>query len=76
MLLVDIDGALGKPTNNKALIESFGRNNCINFYAVGGGIRSLDAANSYLSHFEHVVISSNLGVINDIPKETRSKIIV
>jgi phosphoribosylformimino-5-aminoimidazole carboxamide ribonucleotide (ProFAR) isomerase len=63
VLLVDIDGASDKEANNKSLIESLSLNSEVNLYAVGGGIRSVDAANNYLSYFQHIVISSNLDII-------------
>ena len=40
ILLVDIDGASGKPTNNQALITQIANNTNLNLFAVGGGIRS------------------------------------
>lgn len=63
MLLVDIDGASGKEVNNKNLIESLSKRPNLSFYAVGGGIRSIELANEYLNLFEHIVISSNLDII-------------
>lgn len=68
MLIVDIDGASDKSTNNKSLIESLSLKNNVNLYAVGGGIRNVDLANNYLSYFQHIVISSNLEIINEIAK--------
>lgn len=68
MLIVDIDGASDKSTNNKSLIESLSLKNNVNLYAVGGGIRNVDLANNYLSYFQHIVISSNLDIINEIAK--------
>lgn len=44
MLLVDIDGASGKQTNNKNLISSLSNRPNLSFYAVGGGIRTIEVA--------------------------------
>lgn len=77
ILLVDIDAASDKPQNNRALIGTIAKSHpLLNLYAVGGGIRSIEIANEYLSLFHHIVISSNLELINEIPKEKRKRIIV
>ena len=47
-----------------------------NLYAVGGGIRDLKTAESYLQKFPHIIISSNLDLLEEIQPDKRSKIIV
>jgi phosphoribosylformimino-5-aminoimidazole carboxamide ribonucleotide (ProFAR) isomerase len=39
--LVDIDGASDKSANNKKLINNLKSNSLINYFAVGGGIRTI-----------------------------------
>lgn len=76
VVVVDIDGALGEEKNNSKVITELSRMKPNNIYAVGGGIRSVGAAEHYFESIGQIIISSNLDLIDKFSREQRKNIIV
>jgi len=69
-VLVDLDAAIGKNSNNREQIKQLKRKALNNIVAVGGGIRSLEALNYYLNELSisRAIISSNLELLDNVSK--------
>jgi phosphoribosylformimino-5-aminoimidazole carboxamide ribonucleotide (ProFAR) isomerase len=79
VVLVDLDAAIGKDSNNREAIKHLRRRGLNNIFGVGGGIRSLEALNYYLNDISvpRAIISSNLELLDHLARETiENRIIV
>ena len=78
VVLVDLDAATGKNTNNREPIKQLTRKGVNSIYGVGGGIRSLESLNYYLNDLAvpRAIISSNLDLLDYLSRGVIEKRII